>query len=148
MAISTCFFLEIWLLWRYSFPKNPLCSPFFWGRQVAKFGKKKRPTKIAWTVSGLRIRRSLVVEKVTQGRRSFFWWLLSSSVYYPRGLPLFFNIIAFLSFTLTSKQKEQRSKGKRKEGVGVVIKEVKNIVVWFSLGERNGRILCFLPLAG
>jgi hypothetical protein len=24
----------------YSFQKNPLCSPFFGGRQVAKFGKK------------------------------------------------------------------------------------------------------------
>jgi hypothetical protein len=46
---------------------------------------------------------------------------------------LFFNIIAFLSFALTSKQKEQRLKGKRKEGAGVVIKEVKNIAVWFSL---------------
>ncbi len=55
---------------------------------------------------------------------------------------MFFNIIAFLSFTLTRKQKEQRLKGKRKEGAGVVIKEVKNIAVWFSLGERKVRILC------
>ncbi len=55
---------------------------------------------------------------------------------------MFFNIIAFLSFALTSKQKEQRLKGKRKEGAGVVIKEVKNIAVWFSFGDRKGRILC------
>jgi len=59
---------------------------------------------------------------------------------------LFFNIIAFLSFTSTSKQKEQRLKGKRKEGAGVVIKEVKNIagLVLFGREKREDFVFFYL----